>query len=254
MKVVIANYLAANIVDEVFGAPGQHSSLEVLVGIYALRRPDLRGLLRLHEHGDRDRAPPRLPLPAELRRAVHGDLDPGLLAPLAHDALALAPRLRLHPARREPRKPALHLPQPDADDADRRALARGRLDVRRLGRDPRRRRSSSSAGGGSVRATPASGRRPWRRAAQRLVTFQVVCFAWIFFRADSFADARDVIVQALHRLGRALAARHRRRARRDRRRDRLPVPPAPAAARRHGAVLAAARAGAGGRPLGSRSS
>ena len=35
MKVVIANYLAANIVDEVFGAPNQHSSLEVLVGIYA---------------------------------------------------------------------------------------------------------------------------------------------------------------------------------------------------------------------------
>ena len=35
----------------------------------------------------------------------------------------------------------------------------------------------------------------WRRAAQRFVTFQVVCFAWIFFRADSFADARDVITQ-----------------------------------------------------------
>ena len=35
MKVVIANYLAANIVDEVFGAPNQHSSPEVLVGVYA---------------------------------------------------------------------------------------------------------------------------------------------------------------------------------------------------------------------------
>src|ERR687892_391926 len=35
MKVVIANHLAANIVDDVFGAPNQHSSLEVLVGIYA---------------------------------------------------------------------------------------------------------------------------------------------------------------------------------------------------------------------------
>ncbi|MBM2822947.1 MAG: rane bound O-acyl transferase family protein, partial [Thermoleophilia bacterium] len=35
MKVVIANFLAANIVDEVFGAPNQHSSLEVLVGVYA---------------------------------------------------------------------------------------------------------------------------------------------------------------------------------------------------------------------------
>jgi D-alanyl-lipoteichoic acid acyltransferase DltB (MBOAT superfamily) len=34
-KVVIANFLAANIVDEVFGAPGQHSSLEILIAIYA---------------------------------------------------------------------------------------------------------------------------------------------------------------------------------------------------------------------------
>ena len=35
MKVVIANYLASSIVDDVFGAPNQHSSLEVLVAIYA---------------------------------------------------------------------------------------------------------------------------------------------------------------------------------------------------------------------------
>src|SRR6476619_5793885 len=34
-KVVIANYLASHIVDQVFGAPGQHSSLEILIGIYA---------------------------------------------------------------------------------------------------------------------------------------------------------------------------------------------------------------------------
>ena len=34
-KVVIANYLASSIVDPVFGAPGQHSSLEILIAIYA---------------------------------------------------------------------------------------------------------------------------------------------------------------------------------------------------------------------------
>jgi alginate O-acetyltransferase complex protein AlgI len=34
-KVVIANYLASSIVDEVFAAPGQHSSLEILIAIYA---------------------------------------------------------------------------------------------------------------------------------------------------------------------------------------------------------------------------
>src|SRR4029077_7296077 len=35
LKVVIANTLASGIVDEVFGAPAQHSSLEVLVAVYA---------------------------------------------------------------------------------------------------------------------------------------------------------------------------------------------------------------------------
>ena len=34
-KVVIANFLASSIVDDVFGAPGQHSSLEILVATYA---------------------------------------------------------------------------------------------------------------------------------------------------------------------------------------------------------------------------
>ena len=125
---------------------------------------DLRRLLRLHEHRDRDRAPARLHLPAELRRAVLGDLDHGLLAPLAHDAVALAARLPLHPARRKPRRDAPHLSQPDADDAHRRPLARGRLDVRRLGRDPRDARSSSSAGGASGRGS-SSGR--GRAAAAR---------------------------------------------------------------------------------------
>ena len=35
MKVVISNHLASSIVDDVFGAPEAHSSLEVLVAIYA---------------------------------------------------------------------------------------------------------------------------------------------------------------------------------------------------------------------------
>src|SRR4051794_38205 len=35
LKVVIANHLATHIVDQVFAAPNRHSSLEVLVGVYA---------------------------------------------------------------------------------------------------------------------------------------------------------------------------------------------------------------------------
>ena len=41
---------------------------------------------------------------------------PRLLAPLAHDPLALPPRLPLHPARRQPQGPGAHLPQPDDHD------------------------------------------------------------------------------------------------------------------------------------------
>jgi D-alanyl-lipoteichoic acid acyltransferase DltB (MBOAT superfamily) len=36
---------------------------------------------------------------------------------------------------------------------------------------------------------------PARRAWHRFATFQVVCFAWIFFRSDSFASAWDLIVR-----------------------------------------------------------
>ena len=46
------------------------------------------------------------------------------------------------------------------------------------------------------RGRPGFVERPWttaRRAWHRFVTFQVVCFAWIFFRADSFADAWDLV-------------------------------------------------------------
>ena len=35
----------------------------------------------------------------------------------------------------------------------------------------------------------------------RLITFNVVCLAWVFFRADSFATAWDLIDGPLHRLG-----------------------------------------------------
>ena len=40
--------------------------------------------------------------PKNFDRPVRGALDPGLLASLAHDALPVAARLPLHPARREP--------------------------------------------------------------------------------------------------------------------------------------------------------
>jgi D-alanyl-lipoteichoic acid acyltransferase DltB (MBOAT superfamily) len=40
-----------------------------------------------------------------------------------------------------------------------------------------------------------------RRVVERLVTFHIVCLAWIFFRADSFANAWDVLTRVLFHWG-----------------------------------------------------
>ena len=149
---MIANYLASSIVDEVFAAPGQHSSLEILIAVYAYAVQIYADFSGLHGHRDRDRAPARLLVPAELRLALRGHLAAGLLAPLAHDAVPLAARLRLHPARRQPWQASdPDLPQPAADDAARRAVARRRVDLRRLGSAPRRRARRRAAVGRAAR-------------------------------------------------------------------------------------------------------
>jgi hypothetical protein len=44
---------------------------------------------------------------------------------------------------------------------------------------------------GHVERRSTAGRRAW----QRLLTFHIVCFAWIFFRAESLSDAWDLLVR-----------------------------------------------------------
>ena len=67
--------------------------------------------------------------------------------------------------------------------------------------------------GGAER--PATTRSRW---IARILTFHFVCFAWIFFRSDSFGAAWEMIEGLFTGLGRGVAARHRRRPARDRRR------------------------------------
>ena len=173
-----------------------------------LRGPDLRRLLRLHRHGDRDRPAARLLVPAELRLAVCRRFGAGLLATLAHDALALAPRLRLHPARRQPEGDDRHLPERDADDADRRALARRSLDLRRLGRPPRHRarRRAVVARPPRRRRAPADDPESLDRADPdlplRLLRVDLLPLGLVRLR---LGDDRG----PLHRVGRGVAARHR---------------------------------------------
>ena len=108
----IADSLAPH-VERLFAA---HAHLGFVTGWAAaprLRAPALLRLLRLLGHGGRARAPARLPLPAELQLAVQGAEHRGLLAPLAHDAVVLASRLPVHPARRHPVRTGAHAAQPD---------------------------------------------------------------------------------------------------------------------------------------------
>ena len=109
-------------------------------------------------------------------------------------------------------------------------LWRRGVDVRRLGPHPRHRAlrrallaraARDEAGGGFTWVDYF-----WRR----LVTFHVVCFAWIFFRSETFGVAWDMITGLFTRWGQpsplvtgpVLL---------DRRRDRLAVPPAASHAR-----------------------
>ena len=102
-KVVIANYLASTIVDEVFAAPGQHSSLEILIAIYAYAVQIYADFSGYTDIAIGIALLLGFTFPQNFD-SPYAALGPGLLAPLAHDALALAARLPLHPARRQPRQ------------------------------------------------------------------------------------------------------------------------------------------------------
>ena len=134
-KVVVADNLAI-IVNDLFGRWADARRRPGLAGGLRLCVPDLRRLLGLHRHRPRRRQVPGLRDSAELQSPVLRHQPAGLLEPLAHQPLDLAPRLPLHPAGRQPRRHAADLPQPDADDGPRRPLARRRLDVRGLGHLP----------------------------------------------------------------------------------------------------------------------
>ncbi len=96
--------------------------------------------------------------PENFNRPVLGGLDHRLLAALAHDAVALVPRLRLHPARRQPRVGRRTYRNLVLVFLAHGLLARRGLDVRGLGRLPRRAASLLERRDGPARV--GDGRRP----------------------------------------------------------------------------------------------
>ena len=138
-KVVIANYLATGLVDPVFAAPTDYGGPDLLLGDLWLRGADLLRFQRLYRHRDRAGGIARLPLSAQFQPALPGRAAARILAALAHLAVELAARLSVHTARRQPARQAEDLPQPDADDAARRHLARRGVEIRDVGGAARRR-------------------------------------------------------------------------------------------------------------------
>ena len=203
-KVVIASHLATAIVDDVFAAPNAHSSLEVLVGRLRLRGPDLRRLLRLHEHRDRRRAAARIRFPQNFASP--------------YTAVSLQDFWRRwHMTLSRWLRDYLYIPL--GGNRQGRLLTYRNLMLTMLlgglwhgaawtfviwggihglglvvGRVRRDRRIA--------RGLPEPPDTAARRWLGRILTFHIVCFAWIFFRADSFGRALRRPRAAGHRVGR----------------------------------------------------
>ena len=194
MKVVIANHLATGIVDEVFGAPEQHSSLEVLVGIYAYAvqiYADFFGYTNI---------------------AIGIALLLGFTFPQNFDAPYTAISItdfwrRWHMTLSRWLRDYLYIPL-GGNRHGRLATYRNLMLTMLIGGLWHGAGWTFVVWGGIHgtalvaerwwRGRPGFVERPWtstRRAWHRFWTFQVVCFAWIFFRADSFADAWAAITR-----------------------------------------------------------
>jgi D-alanyl-lipoteichoic acid acyltransferase DltB (MBOAT superfamily) len=202
-KVVIASHLATAIVDDVFAAPNAHSSLEVLVGVYAYAVQifaDFYGytsiaigvaLLLGFEFPQNFAAPYTAVSLQDFWRRWHMTLSRWLrdylYIPLGGNRYG-----RLLTYRNLMLTMLLG------------GLWHGAAwtfvvwgGIHGLGLAVERFRGDRRAARGKPEPPDTAARR-W---AGRLLTFHVVCFAWVFFRADSFDRAGSVFAQLLSAWG-----------------------------------------------------
>ncbi len=191
-KVVIANYLASSIVDQVFAAPGQHSSLEILIAIYAYAvqiYADFSGytdiaigiaLLLGFSFPQNFDSPYAAVSVQDFWRRWHMTLSRWLrdyvYIPLGGNRKGSAVTYR-----------NLLLTMLIGGlwhGAAWTFVVWGGLHGAALAAERWRRERRGAA------ARPPSGWPLWRA---RILTFHFVCFAWIFFRSDSFGAAWDMI-------------------------------------------------------------
>jgi D-alanyl-lipoteichoic acid acyltransferase DltB (MBOAT superfamily) len=186
LKVVIANHLATHIVDDVFAAPARHSSLEVLVAVYGYAVQifaDFCGYTNI---------------------AIGIALLLGFEFPQNFDAPYTAVSLqdfwrRWHMTLSRWLRDYLYIPL-GGNRKGRIATYRNLLLTMLLGGLWHGAAWTFVAWGGihglGLAVERALGWRPTGPAARwagRVITFHVVCLGWVFFRADSFHTAGQVL-------------------------------------------------------------
>jgi alginate O-acetyltransferase complex protein AlgI len=186
LKVVIANHLASHIVDDVFAAPNQHSSLEVLVAVYAYAVQifaDFCGYTNI---------------------AIGIALLLGFSFPQNFNSPYAAVSLqdfwrRWHMTLSRWLRDYLYIPL-GGNRKGRLLTYRNVLATMLLGGLWHGAAWTFVVWGGihglGLAIERALGIRPTSPVARwvgRIVTFNIVCFAWIFFRADSFGRAGQIL-------------------------------------------------------------
>ncbi len=196
-KVVIANFLATEIVDVVFASPNRHSSVEVLVAVYAYAvqiYADFSGYTDM---------------------AIGIALLLGFRFPQNFDGPYTATSLqdfwrRWHMTLSRWLRDYLYIPLGGNRGSKLRTYRNlmitfvlgglwhgaawtfvvwGAIHGGFLSLEHWRRTRRVERGLEEPRDTA------WRRWGARLLTFQIVCFAWVFFRAESFSNAADVLAR-----------------------------------------------------------
>jgi D-alanyl-lipoteichoic acid acyltransferase DltB (MBOAT superfamily) len=196
LKVVIANHLATHIVDDVFAAPGRHSSLEVLVAVYGYAVQifaDFCGYTNIA---------------IGVALLLGFEFPQNFASPYAAVSLQDFWR-RWHMTLSRWLRDYLYIPL-GGNRKGRLLTYRNLLLTMLLGGLWHGAAWTFVAWGGihglGLAVERATGWRPHTRAQQwlgRVLTFHVVCLGWIFFRADSFSRAGDVIVRLFDAWGQA---------------------------------------------------
>lgn len=195
LKVVIANHLATHIVDDVFAAPNRHSSLEVLVAVYAYAVQifaDFCGYTNIA-------------IGVALLLGFH--FPQNFNSPYAAVSLQDFWR-RWHMTLSRWLRDYLYIPL--GGNRKGRLLTYGNLLATMLLGGLWHGAAWTFVIWGGIHGAGlalerALGIRPTSRAGRavgRVVTFHVVCFAWIFFRADSFGRATQMLGRLVTAWGR----------------------------------------------------